>query len=86
MPKQDFLRFRNLKVDLLDKRYEVVPRFAVWSAIFSGIDSGEFPTLSPVQGFDRCLQSCCNEPKAIRAWRGSCCLPKIGSKFPVASR
>src|SRR5271167_1512030 len=40
MPEQDFLRFRNLKVNLLDEGYQVVPWFAVRSSVLSGIDSG----------------------------------------------
>ena len=55
MPEQDFLRLSNLKVNLLDEGYQVVPWFAVRSCVLPGIDSGQFPALTARQGFDRLL-------------------------------
>src|SRR5882672_1547927 len=44
MLEEDFLRSSRLKVDLLDERDQLLPGLFVGTAIFSGIDGGQFPS------------------------------------------
>ena len=46
MLEEDLLRTGRLKVDLLDKRDQLFPGLFVGTAIFSGIDGGQFPSLT----------------------------------------
>jgi hypothetical protein len=75
---QYFLRTRRFKLDLLDHCDQLLPRLSMRTAILSGIDGGQLPSLAGGKDVDCLPQLDGGFIQGIRRSGPIAALPKIG--------
>src|SRR5258707_4753987 len=73
-----FLRTRRFKMDLLDQRDQLLPGLPVRTAILSGIDGSQLPSLAGDKDIDSLPQLDAGFIQGIRRSGPIAALPKIG--------
>src|SRR5690348_7410501 len=83
MLDQDLLRGRGLEMHLLDEGEQFLPSLPVGAAIFSRVDSRQFPSLAAGKDIDRLLELDCDFLQRIRGNMPVAAPPKVGTELVV---